>query len=147
MTDTTRPWAHEKTEAATAANADEELVLAMLAALSDADAPALEGYFTPDAMYQNMPLPPAYGREAVIATLAGLFTALSVDRIDTYYLASRDGFVLTERMDLLTAKHNGKSFELPVAGVFQVADGRIVAWRDYFDLREFEEAVELPLRG
>lgn len=104
----------------------------MLRALSDGDAAALERFFGPEAMYQNMPLPPAYGREAVVATLAGLFTALSVDRIDTYYIAARDGFVFTERMDLLTARHNGRSFELPVAGVFQVVDGGIVARRDYF---------------
>ncbi len=30
---------------------------------------------------------------------------------------------------------NGKKVELPVAGVFEVKDGKITAWRDYFDMQ------------
>jgi limonene-1,2-epoxide hydrolase len=26
---------------------------------------------------------------------------------------------------------------LPVSGTFEVRDGRIVAWRDYFDMNQF----------
>jgi limonene-1,2-epoxide hydrolase len=32
---------------------------------------------------------------------------------------------------------------LPVVGVFEVRDGRIVAWRDYFDLRQALDAFGL----
>lgn len=140
------PWANEKTEAAAAANDDERLVLAFFDDLSSGDPQTLAPYLAPDAMYQNMPLPPAYGAEAVLATLGALFSVMSMDSIETLYLASRDGFVFTERVDYLTALPTGKSFALPVTGVTRVVDGKITAWRDYFDLREFEEAVELPLR-
>jgi limonene-1,2-epoxide hydrolase len=40
--------------------------------------------------------------------------------------------VLTERVDVLTA--NGIAAPVPVMGTFEVRDGRIVAWRDYFDM-------------
>jgi hypothetical protein len=29
------------------------------------------------------------------------------------------------------------SFELPVMGTFEVRDGKISAWRDYFDMNQF----------
>ena len=32
---------------------------------------------------------------------------------------------------------NGKTIALPVAGVFELRDGKIAAWRDYFDLQTF----------
>jgi len=31
----------------------------------------------------------------------------------------------------------GKSFELQVMGTFEVSDGKISAWRDYFDQNQF----------
>ena len=42
---------------------------------------------------------------------------------------------MTERVDVF--KLPNKSFELPVMGTFEVKDGKINAWRDYFDLNQF----------
>jgi limonene-1,2-epoxide hydrolase len=42
---------------------------------------------------------------------------------------------MTERVDAF--KLPDKSFELPVMGTFEVNDGKINAWRDYFDLNQF----------
>jgi len=36
---------------------------------------------------------------------------------------------------------NGKWLELPVMGTFEVADGKITAWRDYFDLNQFQSQL------
>ncbi|MFF0243129.1 limonene-1,2-epoxide hydrolase family protein [Rhodococcus pyridinivorans] len=140
-------WADASSEAARAHGADEALVLEFMDALSSNDADRLIAYFADDTMYQNMPLPAAYGRDAVHATLAGLFTVMSIDKIDTFYIASRDGVVFTERVDLLTALPTGKSFELPITGILHIRDGKITGWRDYFDLRSFEEAVDFALGG
>ena len=43
-----------------------------------------------------------------------------------------DGAVLTERLDKFS--FGGKNVELPVAGVFELSEGKITAWRDYFDM-------------
>jgi limonene-1,2-epoxide hydrolase len=43
--------------------------------------------------------------------------------------------VMTERVDKF--KMPGKSFELQVMGTFVVSDGKISAWRDYFDMDQF----------
>jgi limonene-1,2-epoxide hydrolase len=44
--------------------------------------------------------------------------------------------VLTERVDRFLL--NGRKVELPVMGAFEVGpDGKIRAWRDYFDMAQF----------
>ena len=40
--------------------------------------------------------------------------------------------MLTERVDKFSL--GGKNVELPVMGVFELTDGKISAWRDYFDM-------------
>ena len=42
---------------------------------------------------------------------------------------------MTERVDHF--KLPNKSFALPVMGTFEVSDGKIKAWRDYFDMNQF----------
>jgi limonene-1,2-epoxide hydrolase len=35
----------------------------------------------------------------------------------------------------------GEPIRLPVAGVFEIADGKIKAWRDYFDMATVTNAL------
>ena len=49
--------------------------------------------------------------------------------------AASGNVVMNERVDRLEVF--GKRVEIPVAGVFEVADGKIRLWRDYFDLQAF----------
>ena len=50
-------------------------------------------------------------------------------------IAANGPVVMTERVDVF--KLPDKSFELPVMGIFEVSDGKISAWRDYFDMNQF----------
>jgi limonene-1,2-epoxide hydrolase len=50
-------------------------------------------------------------------------------------IAADGGTVLTERVDTFFLPD--REIALPVMGTFEVADGRITAWRDYFDLNQF----------
>jgi limonene-1,2-epoxide hydrolase len=45
---------------------------------------------------------------------------------------------MNERTDRL--KMNGSWVELPVMGVYEFRDGKISAWRDYFDMGPFQQA-------
>ena len=54
--------------------------------------------------------------------------------LSRFRLAVLDG-VMTERVDVFTFV-NGR-IALPVSGTFEVRDGKIVAWRDYFDMNQF----------
>ena len=39
---------------------------------------------------------------------------------------------MNERSDYITI--NGRAVVLPISGVFEIRDGKITAWREYFDL-------------
>ncbi len=55
------------------------------------------------------------------------------------------GNVLTERVDKF--KINDMWIELPVMGTFEVKDGKVTAWRDYFDLNQFQEQFAKAMSG
>ena len=46
---------------------------------------------------------------------------------------------MTERVDAF--EFGAKRIALPVMGTFEFADGKLSKWRDYFDLREFENQM------
>lgn len=52
--------------------------------------------------------------------------------VQMLHIAAGDGAVLTERIDRITV--GPIRIELPVSGTFEIKDGQITAWRDYFDL-------------
>jgi limonene-1,2-epoxide hydrolase len=117
------------------ATTPEALVRRFCAAWADLDLDALTAYFTDDAVYHNVPIAPVTGRDAIRATIEG-FTA-GTERIEfrVRNLACSGPTVLTERVDVFVLPD--ATVELPVMGVFEVRDGRIAAWRDYFDLNQF----------
>lgn len=112
-----------------------EVVRRFCDAWAEGDQDALLGFFTADAVYHNIPLDPVTGVDAIRATIAG-FTG-GVDKIEfrVLNLAADGDVVLTERVDVFTTPN--RSIELPVMGTFEVRDGKIAAWRDYFDLNQF----------
>ena len=115
--------------------ANEELVREFCTAFSRRDVDELLGYFSDDAVYHNIPLAPAQGKDAIRATLETYVPGSPEIEFVTHHLASAGDVVFTERTDKMT--FGGKQVTLPVAGVFEIQDGKIKAWRDYFDLQQF----------
>lgn len=100
------------------------------------DVDALVEFFTDDATYHNIPMDPVTGKDAIRATIAGFATGNSIE-FRMVHIAANGNVVLTERVDAFTLP-DGRTIELPVSGTFEVtADGKIAAWRDYFDLNMF----------
>jgi limonene-1,2-epoxide hydrolase len=92
---------------------------------------------TPDAVYLNIGLSEAQGREAIRATVAPfLSTASEVAWTVTHIAETGDGVVLTEREDVFVM--GDKRLSVPVMGVFEFQGDLISAWRDYFDLPGFQ---------
>ena len=110
----------------------EQVVRDFCAAASTRDAEKLRGYFSEDVVYHNMPMEPAEGIEATMAIVSTFFGMCDSLEFEVHHLASDGTTVLTERTDTFTIK--GKTAPLPVMGAFHVADGKITAWRDYFDM-------------
>ena len=117
-----------------------DVVRRFCAAWSDnAGVAELAAFFTDDATYFNIPLEPVTGREAIADFIASFIRpgAPGIERIEfrVVNIAANGPIVMTERVDVFTLP--GKSFELPVMGTFEVTDGKIDAWRDYFDVNQF----------
>jgi limonene-1,2-epoxide hydrolase len=55
--------------------------------------------------------------------------------VDLRHIVVDGPVVMTERVDHVTLGE--KTASLLIAGVFEVHDGVITAWRDYFDATEF----------
>ena len=119
----------------------EEIVSAFTAEF-DAEHPdpdTLAGYFTDDAVYHNMPMEPAEGIEAVSAALRGV-SQMASRGWETLHQAANGDVVLNERVDRFEL--NGKAVEVAVCGVFEIRDGKIARWRDYFDLASFQAQMD-----
>jgi limonene-1,2-epoxide hydrolase len=123
-----------------------EVVRRFCAAWADnVGAAELAAFFTDDAVYHNIPLAPVTGREAIEKNIVSFIRpgkaaapgVVPVESIDfrIINIAANGPVVMTERVDVF--KLPDKSFELPVMGTFEVRDGKINAWRDYFDMNQF----------
>jgi limonene-1,2-epoxide hydrolase len=117
-----------------------EVVRRFCAAWSDnLAAGGLAAFFTDDAVYHNIPLAPVVGRNDIANTIATFIRpgAPGIESIEfrVINIAADGPVVMTERVDVFQLPD--KSFELPVMGIFEVSDGTINAWRDYFDLNQF----------
>jgi len=116
---------------ADAPNAD-AVVRSMIGACCRQDLDAVLDHFQSDAVYHNIPIDPVRGHAAIRAMLSGFLSAASeVDWKIHNMLVSGD-LVMNERTDCFTLP-TGR-LELRVMGVFEVRDGKIAAWRDYFDM-------------
>jgi limonene-1,2-epoxide hydrolase len=109
-----------------------ETVHAFMTAAAARDYDVALGLLTDDVEYQNMPLPPVHGVPAVKETLEMLLATAESSEWVVHREAANGNLVMNERIDRFLV--GGRWLELPVAGVFELRDGRIALWRDYFDL-------------
>ncbi len=99
----------------------------------------LAGYFTDDAVYHNIPMDAVQGRDAIRDFIAGFVAVFDGIDFRVHRQISDGTFVMNERTDVIRRKDGGE-VPLPVMGVFEVQDGRIAAWRDYFDMSAITSA-------
>ena len=114
----------------------ETVVRDFCAAWSRRDIAELLGYFTDDAVYHNIPLAPVSGKDGIREVLNLFVPPAETIEFEMLKVAARGDVVFTERVDRFTMA--GRTIELPVAGVFEVRDGKIAAWRDYFDFATWQ---------
>ena len=109
---------------------------AVVKSLADAwaalDIEAIMGHFTDDIVYHNIPMEPAEGHEAVRSVIEGFLGMADSIVFDTLNEVSEGDLVLNERVDTFVI--GGNETPIKVMGVFELSDGKISRWRDYFDL-------------
>jgi limonene-1,2-epoxide hydrolase len=116
----------------------DELVTTFCAAWERMDADELTAYFTDDGVYHNIPMAPAEGHEAIHGLLTGMKSMISSIRFEVHRQLVQGDVVMNERTDHIVM--GGKTIALPVMGVFEIENGKIRAWRDYFDIAQFSGA-------
>jgi limonene-1,2-epoxide hydrolase len=117
----------------------DELVTEFCKLWASPDPEQLAGYFTDDAIYHNIPMDPVQGREAIKVFIAGFTAAFDGIDFQVHRQVSDGNLVMNERTDVMHRKDGGE-IPLPVMGTFEVVDGKIAAWRDYFDMATITSA-------
>jgi limonene-1,2-epoxide hydrolase len=109
-----------------------ETVKAFMAAMEVKDYDTAVKYVSADCEYTNIPMSTVRGPKGIRAVLEPFFAPTIENKFIILREATAGPIVFLERLD----RHLVPSgwVELPVTGVYEVHDGLITVYRDYFDL-------------
>jgi limonene-1,2-epoxide hydrolase len=128
------------------ADTPDSFVRQFLTALVARDLDAAASMVTEDFEYDNVPMGKTFGPEGMKNTLTGFFgMCTGIDWQILRQVSSGDmtnGTVLNERDDRVEI--HGRWTTLPVAGVFQIHNGKLALWRDYFDRQTIIDVMTPP---
>ncbi len=109
------------------------VVKAFLKAIEPLDYDTAVTFLSDDCEYTNPPpLGTVRGAAAVRAVVEPFFAPTLENEFRVLRESESGPLVFLERLDRHQLKD--KLVELPVTGVFEVHDGLITSWRDYFDV-------------
>ena len=114
-------------------------IRSFIAACVRADPEEFASYFTEDAVWWNAPWKPVKGREAIRETLRRGAEGMAALPWEILHIVADGDVVMTERVDNFLAGE--KRISVPCMGIFELRDGKIAAWRDYWDLQQFERQL------
>ena len=117
----------------------------LLSALREKNMVIAESLLDEHLVYQNVGLPTLHGRRRTIALFErALRPGVGFD-VKIHRTAADGATVLNERTDALI--FGPVRLQFWVCGVFEVHDGRITLWRDYFDNLDVAKALVRGLVG
>lgn len=108
------------------------IVEEFLAAFEAMDFERALTYVADDVEYTNIPMGTVNGHAGVSEVLGPFFAPIHENQFVVLRRAESGSIVFIERLDRHRLEHGWR--ELPVTGVFEVRNGKITVWRDYFDL-------------
>ena len=117
------------------ANEAEKVVADFCKAFERKNIEEIMGYFSDDAVYHNMPMEPAKGKDAIRKTINSFLPGSDKIQFKILHAASNGNIVFNERIDMFDIGE--KRVELPVAGLFEIKGGKVSLWRDYFDMQSY----------
>jgi limonene-1,2-epoxide hydrolase len=113
-----------------------------LYALQDEDFDTAEALVSEDLVWHNVGVAKMRGRRRIMKLFRSGEGRAGFE-VKIHHIATDGNSVLTERTDALI--FGPLRLQFWVCGTFDVQDGRITVWRDYFDAFDF--FVKAPLRG
>ena len=114
---------------------NEKIVRDFIAAWSELNVDQLVAYFAEDGVYHNMPTQPVSGHDDLRNFISGFVRDWEKTDWEILNLLAAGDLVMVERVDRTVAA--GKTVELPCFGVFEMKEGKIAVWRDYFDMSTY----------
>ncbi|MCR9277558.1 MAG: nuclear transport factor 2 family protein [Pseudomonadaceae bacterium] len=120
---------------------NQQAVLDLVSAFNRIDVDGVMRCLHPEAVYHNMPVDPVSGERSIRAVIESFTSAASEINWEMVNVSiTAEGHVMTERLDRF--KINNRWITLPVMGIFEVTDGLITCWRDYFDMEQFQSQLK-----
>jgi len=109
-----------------------QTIKAFIAAWSNLDVDELVGYFCEDGIYYNMPAQPVQGHEKLKLCIEGFIAKWTKTTWETLNIIGEGNVVIVERLG--RTEVGDIKVNLPCCGVFEMKEGKIKIWRDYFDM-------------
>jgi len=130
----------------TTSHTPDSLIREFISLLVSRDLATAAAMVTEDFEYDNVPMGKTFGPQGLQDTLSGFFgMCTGIDWQIVRQTSSgtlESGTVLNERDDRVEI--HGRWATLPVAGVFEIRDGKISLWRDYFDKQTIIDVMTPP---
>ena len=97
---------------------------------------AYEDFLADDCVYENSGLPSCDGRAAALALIDGIQAVTDIQSITAEIrgMAAAGDRVFSERVDHHYDSKGVENLTPQICGVMELRDGKIAAWRDYFDV-------------
>jgi limonene-1,2-epoxide hydrolase len=116
----------------------EQIVTRFVAAWERADVDELLDYFAEDAVWHPIPMEHTVGKAALRERMS-LWLDATAPRTSEITLQVSDGkTVMHERTDRYLPGSPATWLAPPLAAVFEIDNGLITAWREYFDMSPYE---------
>jgi limonene-1,2-epoxide hydrolase len=115
-----------------------------LSALQAEDYDGAAAVLDENVVYQNVGFPTIHGRARTVNLFRGMQGRMGFE-VKIHRIAVSGASVLTERTDALV--FGPVRIQLWACGIFEVRDGRISLWRDYFDLWDVTKGLARGIVG
>ena len=119
-----------------------EVVNGLMHSFEEQDVEKTLSFFNDDAVWTNIPLgEPARGLDEIRKALGSFgFTPEAVEFVIHHTTENPDtGVVMNERTDRFKTEKGWLAIR--VMGTFELKNGKVQEWRDYFDLAEFQNQL------
>ena len=129
---------------ASAMSDNAKIISEFIVAWSRLDPDELVSYFTEDGTYYNMPTGPVTGTENLKKFITGFIRPWESTDWEVLNLIAEGDIVMAERIDHTVVA--GSPVDLPAFGIFEMENGKIKIWRDYFNLATYADAMAAALK-
>ncbi len=118
---------------------NKEIVDEFFARWSSGDLEGAMAMCTEDAVWDNVPMKPVVGRDAIQGFLGKFSKGMSDIHYDVKGVMENGDKLMLEGVENYTK--NGQKVSVPYMASFTFRDGKISGWSDYFDLATVERQL------